>query len=186
VTGVESLVVRAQRGDDDAFARLIVMHFAKASATASMILGDSAAADDVVQEAMVQAWRSLPGLRDPQRFEAWLRRLVVNRCLNHRRAARRLDHAVGRLRPALSSPGPERGVSDRDELGRALRRLSLEQRAILALRYGHDLTGVGIADALRISPGAARSRLHAAVTALRAALAAEDELSRSDAVQEAT
>jgi DNA-directed RNA polymerase specialized sigma24 family protein len=77
-------------------------------------------------------------------------------------------------------------VTDRDELGRALRRLSLEQRAILALRYGHDLTGVGIADALRISPGAARSRLHAAVTALRAALAAEDELSGSDAVQEAT
>ncbi|MBA3435504.1 MAG: RNA polymerase sigma factor, partial [Chloroflexi bacterium] len=72
MTGVESLVVRAQQGDDDAFARLIVMHFAKASATASMILGDSAAADDVVQEAMVQAWRSLPGLRDPQRFEAWL------------------------------------------------------------------------------------------------------------------
>jgi DNA-directed RNA polymerase specialized sigma24 family protein len=60
VTGVESLVVRAQQGDDDAFARLIVMHFAKASATASMILGDPAAADDVVQEAMVQAWRSLP------------------------------------------------------------------------------------------------------------------------------
>lgn len=186
MTGVETLVVRAQEGDDDAFARLIVMHFPKASATASMILGDAAAADDVVQEAMVQAWRSLPGLRDPQRFEAWLRRLVVNRCLNHRRAARRLDRAVGRLRPAFSSPGPERGVSERDELGRALRRLPPEQRAILALRYGHDLSGAAIAESLGIAPGAARSRLHSAVTALRAALAAEDERSRSDAVQEAT
>ncbi|MEJ7753427.1 MAG: sigma factor, partial [Candidatus Limnocylindrales bacterium] len=67
MTGVESLVVRAQQGDDDAFARLIVMHFAKASATASMILGDSAAADDVVQEAMVQAWRRACEIRSGSR-----------------------------------------------------------------------------------------------------------------------
>lgn len=186
MTDVESLVVRAQQGDDDAFARLIVMQLPRAGATARMILGDPVAADDVVQESMLQAWRSLPRLREPQRFEAWLRRLVVNRCLNHRRAARRLDRAVGRLRPDLSSPGPERGVTERDQLDRALRRLSPEQRAILALRYGQDLAGAGIADALGISPGAARSRLHAAVTALRAALVAEDERVSGDTVQEAT
>lgn len=186
MTDVEGLVVRAQQGDHDAFERLLVMQLPRAGATARMILGDAAAADDVVQEVFLQAWRSLPRLREPQRFEAWLRRAVVNRCLNHRRATRRLDQAVSRLRPALSEPGPERGVADRDELDRALRRLKADQRAVLVLRYGQDLSGAGIAEALGLSPAAARSRLHAAVVALRAALAAEEGPSTSDAVQEAT
>jgi RNA polymerase sigma-70 factor (ECF subfamily) len=186
VTGVEDLVVKAQRGDEAAFERLVVMHLPRAGATARMILGDATAADDVVQESMVQAWRALPRLREPDRFEAWLRRLVVNRCLNHRRSARRLDQAVGRLRPALTTPGPERDIVERDEIDRALRRLSPEQRTLLALRYGHDLSGVEIAGALGINPGAARSRLHAAVTALRAAMATEEERSRTDPVQEVT
>lgn len=186
MTDVEGLVVRAQQGDHDAFEQLVVMQLTKSGATARMIVGDAAAADDVVQEAFVQAWRSLPRLREPRAFEAWLRRLVVNRSLNHRRAAHRLERAVIRLRPALTAPGPERGVADRDELERALRRLTADQRAVLVLRYGHDLSGAGLADALGINHGAARSRLHAAVVALRAALAAEGERSRSDTVQEAT
>ena len=93
------LVERAKRGDHDAFADLVHPALARLDAAARLILRDPELARDAVQEALIRAWRDLPGLRDPDRFDAWLRRLTVNACLDllARRRRRRPDR--GRAGP---------------------------------------------------------------------------------------
>jgi len=70
------LVERARRGDHDAFAELIRGSAVRLDAAARLILRDAELARDAIQETLVHAWRDLPGLRDPDRFDAWLHRLV--------------------------------------------------------------------------------------------------------------
>ena len=83
------LVERARRGDHDAFAVLVDVAVARLDAAARLILRDPELARDAVQEALIRAWRDLPGLRDPDRFDAWLHRLTVNACLDLARRRRR-------------------------------------------------------------------------------------------------
>ena len=83
------LVERARRGDHDAFAGLVDPALARLDAAARLILRDPELARDAVQEALIRAWRDLPGLRDPDRFDAWLHRLTVNACLDLARRRRR-------------------------------------------------------------------------------------------------
>ena len=83
------LVVRAGRGDHDAFASLAGASIARLEAVARLILRDDGLAQDAVQEALIRAWRDLPGLRDPDRFDAWFQRLIVNACLDAARRRRR-------------------------------------------------------------------------------------------------
>ena len=83
------LVERAKRGDHDAFAELVDGRLARLDAAARLILRDAELARDAVQEALIRAWRDLPGLRDPDRFDAWLHRLTVNACLDLARRRRR-------------------------------------------------------------------------------------------------
>ena len=91
------LVQRAQRGDSDAFEALIRAAYDRLFATAHRILRDRDTAEDAVQDAIVRCWRDIRGLRDPDRFEAWLYRLLVNACRDlSRRARRRPSVAYGK------------------------------------------------------------------------------------------
>jgi RNA polymerase sigma-70 factor (ECF subfamily) len=130
---------------------------------------------------MLGAWRDLPRLRDPERFDAWLHRLVVNACYAEARSERRWTARV-RLIPLDTSLEPDvaRSVAARDELEGAFRRLTPEQRAVVVLHHhlGYPLTE--IADTLGIPRGTARSRLHHAVRQLRAALDDRRSLAASE------
>src|SRR5262245_64974167 len=83
------LVERARRGDHDAFAVLAAAAISRLDGAARLILHDPEQAKDAVQETLVRAWRDLRGLRDPDRFDAWLHRLLVNSCLNEAARLRR-------------------------------------------------------------------------------------------------
>lgn len=168
------LVERASRGDEDAFATLATAHVDRCYALAYRILRDVHRAQDATQQALLGAWRDLPRLRDPDRFEAWLYRLVVHACYAEARGDRRW---VGRVRliaqGASTEPDMAIALADRDELERGFRRLTPEQRTVVVLHHylGYPLTEV--AATLGIPVGTARSRLHYATRQLRVALEAD-------------
>ena len=168
------LVELARRGDREAYADLIRVRGDWLFAIAQRILRDVDRTEDAVQDALVIAWRDLSGLRDPDRFDAWLRRLLVRSCISEARRERRLGATVRVLPMDLPASSDDYvSVADRDELDRGFRRLPPEQRAILVLRHFAGLETAEIADALAIPPGTVRSRLHHAHRAMRAALDAD-------------
>lgn len=165
---------RARRGDRVAFARLAAENVDRCYAVAVRILRDPHRAQDATQQALLGAWRDLPRLKDPDRFEAWLRRLVVHACYAESRANRRWTASIGLIAgDPTGDPDPAAQVADRDQLERGFGRLSAEQRAVVVLHYygGYPLTE--IAATLGIPVGTARSRLHYAIQQLRAALEAD-------------
>jgi RNA polymerase sigma-70 factor (ECF subfamily) len=168
------LVERACSGDQETFAVLAAQHVDGCYALAYRILPVPQRAQDATQQALIGAWRDLPSLRDRGRFQAWLRRLVVNACYVDSRSRRRWTARV-RLIPTDRSSAPDLAVSvaDRDELERGFRRLSPEHRAIVVFHHylGYPLTE--IAETLGIPVGTVRSRLHYATRQLRAALEAD-------------
>lgn len=168
------LVERARRGDHDAFAALAGATIGRLDGAARLILRDPEQAKDAVQEALVRAWRDLPTLRDPERFEAWLHRLLVHCCIDEARRLRRHRFDV-ELTP-IHSPAVEGGVSltdDRDQLDRGFARLPPEDRALIVLHHYLDLSMPEVANALGIPLGTAKSRLHRALKDMRAALDAD-------------
>ncbi|HEY8990239.1 MAG TPA: RNA polymerase sigma factor [Candidatus Limnocylindrales bacterium] len=169
-----ALVERAQGGDQEAFAALATASVDRCYAIAYRILRDMHRAQDATQQALLSAWRDLPTLRDPERFDAWLHRLVVRACYAEVARDRRWGTGV-RLIPSDRSTVPDSAssIADRDELERGFRRLSPEQRAVLVLHHylGYPLTE--IAETLGIPVGTARSRLHYATRQLRAAIEAD-------------
>jgi RNA polymerase sigma-70 factor (ECF subfamily) len=171
------LVERAGNGDHDAFAALVGATIARLEAVARLILRDPELARDAVQEAYIRAWRDLPGLRDPERFDAWLHRLTVNVCLDAVRRRRRRPIEI-ELSPIMSpSVGDQSGsIVDRDQLERGFRRLGADQRAVLVLHYYLGLSASAVAETLGIPVGTAQSRLNRALSELRAAIAADERL----------
>jgi RNA polymerase sigma-70 factor, ECF subfamily len=169
------LVEQAQRGDRDAFAVLARTRGDRLMAIAQRILRDVGRAEDAVQQTLVIAWRELPSLRDPDRFDAWLHRLLVNASYAEARRARAWSVNV-RLLPLEGETGPDEALSveDRDRLERALRRLPVDQRAMLVFTHYLGLTPTEISERLGIPVGTARSRLHYAHRAMRAAVEADD------------
>ncbi|MEA2547595.1 MAG: hypothetical protein QOI00_1722 [Chloroflexota bacterium] len=165
------LVERAMHGDQAAFTALATDNVDACYRLAYRILRDPHRAQDATQQALLGAWRDLPTLRDADRFEAWLHRLVVHACYMEARSERRWTARV-RLIPTDPPLEPDvaRSVAARDELEGAFRLLTPEQRAIVVLHHhlGYPLTE--IADTLGIPHGTARSRLHHAIRQLRAAL----------------
>ena len=143
-------------------------------AVAHRILRDVDRAEDAVQDAMVVAWRDLRGLRDPDRFDAWLHRLLVHVCIAEATRERRRVTNL-RVLPVDGPAAPDEllGIADRDQLERGFRRLPPDQRAILVLHHYLGYAPSEIAETLGIPPGTARSRLFNAHRAMRAALEAD-------------
>ena len=174
------LVERARKGDHDAFAELAGAAIVRLDAAARLILRDPDRAKDAVQETLVRAWRDLPTLRSPDRFDAWLHRLLVRACIDEARRLQR--HRVDVELTPIHAPAVEDGVSvsdDRDQLERGFSRLDPEARALIVLHHYLDLPLPEVAIALGIPLGTAKSRLHRALQSMRAALDADARL-RSD------
>ena len=169
------IVLLAQRGDRDAFGALARIHADRLYAIAHRILRDAALAEDALQEAMVDAWRELPSLRDADRCAAWLTRLLVNQCYAESRRRTRIQAHV-RVLPldVRASADDVLSMIDRDQLERGFRRLPPNQRAVLVLHHYVGLEPTELAEVLGIPPGTARSRLHYAHRAMRAVLEADD------------
>jgi RNA polymerase sigma-70 factor (ECF subfamily) len=165
------LVIRAQHGDEDAFSALATSLGGRWLNVAQRIVRDGDMAEDATQAAIVAIWRQLPRLRDPDRFEGWAYRILVNECRSELRRERR---AI----PTMSL------LADRDQLEQAFLRLPVEHRAILVLQHYLGLTLDQCAERLDIPVGTARSRSHYAKRQLRAALEA-DERALAQEVQSA-
>ena len=168
------LVVRAKRGDPEAFTSLAAETYGRFHRVAYGILRDRELALDATQQAMLNAWKQLPTLRDPGRFEAWAYRLLVHACYAEGKRARRWLPNISATDEAEPFASDElTTVADRDQLERGFRRLPLEQRAVVVLHHFADLPLERVAEALGIPVGTARSRLHRAMHGLRAALEAD-------------
>ena len=169
-----ALVERARRGDHDAFAALVDPSLARLDAAARLILRDPELARDAVQEGLLRAWRDLPGLRDPDRFEAWLHRLTVNSCLDLIRRRRRRAFEV-ELMPidAPATSDPSGALADREIVDNALKGLDPGHRAVVALHYLLGMPLSDVAATLGIPLGTAKSRLHYALAAMRTSVAAD-------------
>ena len=170
------LVDRARRGDREAFGVLAAGAVDRLYAIARLILRDTELAEDATQDALVHAWRDLPTLRDPERFDAWLHRLLVRSCTDIGRRRRRWRTEISLLPIEPAEPDSVAGLADRDQIERGLRRLNDAQRTILVLHFYVGLSPTEAAAALEIPVGTAKSRLHYAIEALRAALAADERV----------
>ena len=168
------LVERAKRGDHDAFAQLAGAVVARLDAAARLILRDPELARDAVQEGFIRAWRNLPALRDPDKFDAWLRQLVVHSCIDITRRRRRRPIEV-ELTPihAPATGDISAAIADREILDDALRHLDPEWRAVVVMHYFLGMSLPAVASTLGIPLGTAKSRLHRSLGAMRASIAAD-------------
>ena len=174
-----TLVGRAMRGDHDAFDRLIRPRLDRQLRFAMSLLRDESDARDVVQETCLRAWRQLPSLREPSRFDGWLNQILVNVA---RTRVRRRQRVVVRELPVEELEGPRavaaarptsEGIVERDAIRRAFARLHPDQRLLLAMRHVDGLQVAEIAQVLGVPEGTAKWRLHAARAALERALEVE-------------
>jgi RNA polymerase sigma-70 factor (ECF subfamily) len=160
----EVLLGAARAGDEHAFAELVRRHQARVYRVALRMLGSDADAQDAAQETFVSAWRGLPRFRGDSAAATWLYRIVTNRCLN-RLASRRPESGVDADELPGEARDPALLVEQRarlDAISRAVAMLPDEQRAALVLRDYEGLAYEEIADVLRISLGAVKSRIHRA------------------------
>ena len=143
-------------------------------AIALRILRDVDLAEDAVQVSLITAWREIRALRDPDRFEPWLHRILTNACYAKAKQRRRWDEGI-HLLPVEPVHGRDEflTVDDRDQLEHAFRRLTLQQRAVLVFHYYLGLSISEVAIRIGIPVGTAKSRLHHATKALRASLEAD-------------
>lgn len=171
------LVRRAQAGDARAFTTLVRHHERSLYATAYAITRSQWDAADAVQDALADAYASVRSLRDPDRFGAWVSRIVVNECNTLLRKRVRVLPVEGPPEPqAFVWDGPEDGM----DLMRAVQGLSPDHREVVALRYFRDMKLGEIAEVLGCPTGTVKSRLNRALASLEAAMRprTEEEVSR--------
>jgi RNA polymerase sigma-70 factor (ECF subfamily) len=173
--GEIALVARARLGDRDAFARLIGPRADRALRTARAILGNETEAHDAAQEALVSAWVNLPKLRDIDRFDAWINRILRNACrdvLRRRRSSRVVDLAAAEAAGDRGTivADPSGGTIDAAAVRTAFGRLNVDDRTILLLHHLHGLPLEDVARQLGVPIGTAKSRLFGARRALERAL----------------
>jgi RNA polymerase sigma-70 factor (ECF subfamily) len=170
------LVEQAMDGDIDAYSELVKASHSRLFGIAHLILRDTDRAQDAVQDALLLAWRHVRSLRDPDAWDAWLRRLTVRACYRVARAHKRRTLVELHTMPSSGSPrAPDAslGVLDRDWLGRELDRLDIDQRVVLVLHYYLDLPLSEVAEIVDIPYGTAASRLHRGLEAMRTSMLAE-------------
>jgi RNA polymerase sigma-70 factor (ECF subfamily) len=170
----QELVARAQGGDRDAFEQIVNVSFDRCHAVAMRLLRDSQLAEDAVQQAMVNVWRDLPRLRDPDRYDAWSYKLLVRACYAEYKKAPRWMPAIEEGSPTEPRTGDQyHAVIDRDQLERGFRRLSMDHRSVVVLHHYLDLPLDEVGRILGIPTGTVKSRLHRALAEMRAALEAD-------------
>jgi RNA polymerase sigma-70 factor, ECF subfamily len=171
------LVERAMRGDEEAFDALLERVGSSLHSVARRILRDPVLAEDATQAALLNAWRYLPRLRDPDQFEAWTYRLLVNACYVEARRERR-HRGTLRLLPTdhPTTPDAASSVAARDAIDRAFRDLSVEHRTVVVLVHYLGMNSTEAADAIGTPAGTVRSRLHYALQQMRSAIDAEPSL----------
>ena len=166
------LVRRAANGDRDAYDILVTESIDAMYRVARLILRDYDRASDAVQEALVRCWRDLPQLREPDRFDAWRNRILL-RAITEEARKRRRDRMALSVISIESHPDASAALADRDELERVFGRLSVEHRTVVVLHHYLGMTADEAASTIGIPVGTAKSRLHYATEALRAALDAD-------------
>jgi RNA polymerase sigma-70 factor (ECF subfamily) len=167
------LVARVQRGDEQAFESLTRADYQRLYRLARGVLADPHLAEDATQQAFVEIWRSIPRLRDPAKYEGWSYRLLVRAC--YAEAKRRPDGEVVLDELPQEPPGQDAygSVVARDQLERGLRRLSVDHRVVLVLRFLVGMTPERVAETLGISRWTVYARSDRAMKAMRAALEAD-------------
>lgn len=176
------LIGLARSGDAAAFESLVRTRMDAVYRLSLAIVGDESDAADAAQESFISAWRQLPRLREPDRFDAWLQRVVVNTCrqsLRTRRRRRLREIPTAALVEMEGSTGAasgaERSARDAALLRVALDRLNADQRGILAMHHLEGRPVAEIASILGIPEGTAKSRLFHARAALDRALRREEQ-----------
>ncbi len=166
-------VEQAQNGNQAAFAEIAFAVSPRLFAVAQRILRDYHLAEDATQQAIVLIWRKLPQLTDPEQFDGWAYRILVNSCYAEARRGRRTVSAIHLLESDATAADTQLTVADRDQLDRAFVRLSTEQRAVLVLQYYLQLDQPRIAEVLGIPIGTVKSRSSSGRSVLRSALEAD-------------
>jgi RNA polymerase sigma-70 factor (ECF subfamily) len=172
----QDLVERARHGDREAFGELAAGEVDRLNAIARLVLRDPDLAEDAVQEALVRCWRQLPKLRDVERFDGWLYRILIHAAQDEISKRRRFQVAVQSVKREPAVADRSREVADREELEQGFGRLSVQHRAVVVLHHYVGLPLPEVAAALGIPAGTAKSRYHYAMAALRSALEAEARL----------
>ncbi len=169
-----TLIEAARSGNEEAFASIARGSADRLYAVAHRILRDVGLAEDAVQQTLVTAWRQLPELREVDRFDAWIHRILVNACYAEAKRARRWSANV-RMLPVdgPATPDTTLGVATRDALDRGFRRLPPEQRAVFVLHHYLGWPLAEIAETLGVPLGTVKSRIHYATSTLRSALEAD-------------
>lgn len=180
------LIEQARAGDRDAFATLAADAIGRLFSVAQLMLRDVDLADDAVQETLVVAWRDLRGLRDLDRFDAWLHRVLVRSVYREAQRERRRSNRSAQVREIPVDTDASRHVEDRDALDRGFRRLRPEHRSVLVLHYYLGFSNDEAAFALSVPPGTVKSRLNRATAALRAELEADARVTDQTAVESAS
>lgn len=154
-----------------AFERLVEDRLDATYRLARLILRDAQEAEDATHDAFVRAWRDHGRLRDPERFDAWFGRILVNACRDRlRKGSHRRHDDLATAAGATAASDPNRQVDDRDALERAFRTLNADQRIAVVLRYYRDLPVEQVARTVGAPVGTVRSRLHYGLKELRRAL----------------
>ena len=170
----QDLVVRVQQGDQRAFEALATADYPRLFRVAQGVLGDRDLAEDVTQQALLDIWRKVRRLRDPAKYEGWSYRLLVRVC--YAEAKRQPEWRSSDDLPAAREPRTVDAygvVADRDQMERGFKRLSMDHRVVLAMRFLLGMTPEEIAATLQLPRSTVYSRLQAAVNAMRAALEAD-------------
>jgi RNA polymerase sigma-70 factor, ECF subfamily len=175
------LVEQVLQGDKDAFGAIVNHYTTLMMRTAFMIIGDRDIAADAVQDALIQAWQHLPGLREAGALRPWLMRIVVNQCISYKRKAAR---SAAFVRQSLADQSTQiaaeiaddhKGRLERDwDLAETVKKLPPKQQAVIMLHYYQGMTLPSMSQALNISENTLKKRIQAALNNLRQVLRPDD------------
>jgi RNA polymerase sigma-70 factor (ECF subfamily) len=176
VVPIRELVERARNGDHDAYTQLVKMSYPRLFGTANLILRDTDRAQDAVQDACLLAWRHVRSLRDPDAWDAWLRRLTVNACYKVARKEKRRTLVECNVTPDAATaraPDASSDIAEREWVMSELDQLDIDRRAVIVLHYYLDLSVPEVAEILDIPVGTAASRLHRGLEDMRKSMRVE-------------